>query len=74
MGAVGDAEVEHSGDVAVVEERRHACLATKHLDKVRVVRERGQNSLETNTLLEAARPTPNRHERLGHTADAKPFH
>jgi len=39
--------------------------------EVRVVDERGQDALEANALLEAARPTPNCYERLGHSTDAK---
>ena len=73
VGAVGDAEVEHARDVPVMEERRHARLSAKHLDEVRVVGEGGQDSLEANALLEAARAASNRDEGLGHTADAEAF-
>ena len=45
VGAVGDAEVEDAGDVAVVEERRHAGLAEKHFDEVRLAAKVGRMRL-----------------------------
>ena len=53
--------------------RRQPRFTKKHLHELRVPNKRRQNPLETNTLLEPTRPTPNRQKRLGHPADTQPF-
>ena len=72
--AIGYAEIEHTGDVPVVQQGGQPGFAQEHVDELRVSCERRQDTLEANALLETSDATAHGDERLGHPPDAEPFY
>ena len=68
VAAAGDAQVQHLGDVAVLEAHRDVRLVEHHVAELRIGRIRRQDPLEDDRLLEPLGAVLDRQENLGHAA------